>query len=198
MKPETLRDVLGAWLSTEQLRYIEDAILDAHVYRSCPECGGIENHEGDCNACGTTGEVDGEECEECEGTGRASWVPCPACADAPVAIVDAALRERAGRAYWERTRLLRVKELQNVAWEDLSPVRKIELMEEADHILSTVLGHVRYAKEILYNATTGTDGNACATVEYFINNDRDYKGYRTGGMLFGDIAILEEEAGKEE
>ena len=98
-------------------------------------------------------------------------------ADAPTAIVSAALREKAiveAETVYDRNGLMVIGD------------------EVVDAVLSTVLGRpVRYAKEILYDAYTNTDGNACATVEYF--EDAAKTKYRIGGNLGpDDIAILEE------
>ena len=148
-------------------------VLNATVYRSCPECGGSQ-HVIDHVA------VEGADTPY-PSAGGPEYVPCPACADAPVAIVETSLRRRAKDALWV---------LEDTA--DLMPA-EAWLDAAVDAVLSVVLGHVRYAKEILYNAHTDTDGNACPTVEYFINDDPcDYKGFRTGGGLSGDIAILED------
>ena len=152
--PETVRQLIPplsepdscgkfACVWEKYLWRLQDAgILDATVYRECPECGGIENHEGDCNACGTTGEVDGKECPNCEGTGRGPWVPCPACKDAPTAIVSAALREKAIET------IAHTCEDVFEARTDHTSVREA-LEAGLDAVLSTVLGRpVRYAKEV--------------------------------------------------
>jgi len=171
MKPETLRDVIRALpcdgaTTLAFLGALPRAILDATVYHSCPKCGGAKEYWVKDGAA--------EFPEPCD------------CKDAPTAIVEAVLREKADRA------------IEAVFTAHRTGFGKAVRGELLDTVLSTVLGQVRSAKEILYNAHTDTDGDACATVEYFINDDPcDYKGYRTGGSLDGDIAILEE-AGKEE
>lgn len=63
------------------------------------------------------------------------------------AVVTPQGREAAGRRYWERTRQLRVDELNAVEWEDLSPVRRIELTEEADYILEAA--GIEVVKEVV-------------------------------------------------
>ncbi len=67
-------------------------------------------------------------------------------AGATVAVVDAAAAENAGKVYWERTRQLRVVELNDVGWEDLSPVRRIELTEEALAIAAPLVGKAAMAE----------------------------------------------------
>ena len=135
-------------------------LLDAPVYRSCPECGGSR-----VLATGPPLNI-GE--------------PCPACADAPTAIVSAALREKAKVAMDSAARL-----------SDVEPydIAGGTLDEMLDAVLSTVLGHVRYAKEIgrwhdYYPGHIET-GNAG-------RQTRDFVSLRSGDT----IAILEE-AGKE-
>ena len=159
---------------------LQDAgILDATVYRECPECGGIENHEGDCNACGTTGEVDGKECPNCEGTGRGPWVPCPACKDAPTAIVSAALREKAAEELYMQTSALTATHVCAEQWETAPEVGREAARQRVDAVLSTVLGRpVRYASQVI------PAGEHYATL----------KGPKV--VFDRDLAILEE-AGKE-
>ena len=156
----------------------EAGILDALVYRSCPECGGSR-----VLATGPPLNI-GE--------------PCPACADAPVAIVSAALREKAIDACFaaDQAALSRLQkqgfpDIPRVSTAETCPVDIRPIVEaEVDAVLSTVLGQVRYAKEIgrwhdYYPGHIET-GNAG-------RQTRDFVSLRSGDA----IAILEE-AGKEE
>ena len=111
--------------------------LDATVYRSCPECGGSRK----CQRCDGEGkwfyelELAMIDCDDCKGTGT-----CPACADAPVAIVSAALREKARDAGINST---------CGSEHEYDPAYGLSMADwdkATDAILSTVLGHVRYAK----------------------------------------------------
>ena len=143
MKPETLKDVM-TWNAATGDHRVPDAMLEALVYRSCPECGG----SGKCRQCNGRGEftrynADGpetrfgeppptpqhyeDECDNCRGDGV-----CPACADAPVPIVDAALREKA------------IEDVGSYLGDDELEFHPAAIV---DAVLSTVLGHVRYAKE---------------------------------------------------
>ena len=151
-------------LDGSRLSYFVPQLLDAHIYRSCPECGGSRKRQPDYD------------------TTFVEYGVCPACKDAPVAIVDAALREKAiveAEAIYNRNGLMVIGD------------------EVVDAVLSTVLGQVRYAKEILEGTIDVHD--SASTQGAFV-----YVGGKTRGEnLLGiqgqhrAIAILEE-AGKEE
>ena len=107
-------------------------ILDATVYRSCPECGGSRKHQL-CKGVGRydkgdVGDTQSARCYGCKGTGI-----CPACADSPTAIVEVALRERAIDA----------------AYEAFMRPEDADVSDLVDAVLSVVLPRVRWAKEVL-------------------------------------------------
>ena len=128
-----LRSVYSEFPVVDGIVACPDWFLDGHVYRSCPECGGSRVVR--CARCKGVGEERAplagvtHPCPLCHGNGKTI---CPACADAPVAIVSAALRERARDALWaqEDTR-------------DLMPA-EVWLDAAVDAVLSTVLGHIEY------------------------------------------------------
>ncbi len=187
MKPETLRDMLESQgpLGKELVRegggldYFTD-LLDATVYRSCPECGGKRRVA-----------VNAHPVEPPDP--HVKIIDCPACKDAPTAIVSAALREKACQTI--------CKALRERGGCDIWP----EYAEDApgcdgcggcemcgtnvDAVLSTVLGRpVRYAKEV------GRVVQLNGPVVVQADGDPDSAGLLRAGTL---IAILEE-AGKEE
>ena len=161
--PETLKDVICALpcdgaTTVAFLGALPVALLDATVYRSCPECGGSGLvPDPETVELGNDGEFHIDDLE---------MLPCPACKDAPTAIVSAALREKAVAAADE------------AAGEQVPSVDAI-----VDAVLSTVLGHVRYAKEIWCLSVGGEVWPTCEESRWLGRGDT--------------IAILEE-AGKEE
>ena len=125
-----------SWVACIGTAAVELAVLDSPVYRSCPECGGSR-----VLATGPPLNI-GE--------------PCPACADAPVAIVSAALREKAIDACFaaDQAALSRLQkqgfpDIPRVSTAETCPVDIRPIVEaEVDAVLSTVLGRpVRYAKD---------------------------------------------------
>jgi len=50
----------------------------------CPDCVGVDAHEGECQRCHGSGEISRsvgaadfmDECPNCDGTGRGAWTPC--------------------------------------------------------------------------------------------------------------------------
>ena len=257
---ETLRDVLGAWLLTYELGYIEDAILDSPVYRSCPECGGSGPKPGDyvlatkfedggpkdhwcvgfyerttsiggktrhhavdkdgkpfrangfrrvANIPQDVGEWLIANAEMIEHGERSLWEWCvkcpPAYTDSPVAIVDVALREKAARLFCNFDDCSDQNDEQR---SELCPDWcKALTLRRADAVLSTVLGHVRYAKGLLEGAViitepfygTGDAGGELAAIEFKPQSGplaEEYDPPLAQGAAV-TIAILEE-AGKEE
>ena len=185
MKPETLKDVIRALpcdgaTTVAFLGALPVALLDATVYRSCPECGASRK----CQRCDGEGkwfyelELAMIDCDDCKGTGT-----CPACADAPTAIVSAALREKAtccelglSKHLTTETQAKGLAGVTGAMWE----VAQMRL----DAILSTVLGRpVRYAKEVWCLSVGGEVWPTCKESRWLGRGDT--------------IAILEE-AGKEE
>ena len=172
MKPETLRDVLesqgplGKVLVRRGggLDYFTD-LLHAPVYRSCPECGGSR-----VLATGPPLNI-GE--------------PCPACADAPVAIVEAALRDSTVSDMVPG--LARVLRETRAGFDVESAEELAPLLVDA--VLSTVLGRpVRYARTMHRG-------------QYYLHGDYGIRTCADSPYPHGtperDAAILEE-AGKEE
>jgi len=125
-------------------------LLDATVYRECPECGGSRKRKD--SWAGATREV-----------------ACPACTETPVAIVSAELREKAVVAFGEVKKYQRHKGMTD--------------SEALDLILSTVLGQVRYAKEVWCLSAGGEVWPTTKESHWLERGD--------------SIAVLEE-AGKEE
>ena len=148
-----------------------DWFLDAHIYRSCPECGGGGSVAGARDFPGGD-----------EGYDVTNY-PCPACKDAATAIAEAALREKAARAMYE----LEVAKVTTpmAAWDDLDARVQEQWGARVDVVLSTVLGQVRYAKEIVTVSTNP--------------HDIDFR-KADGSVAFvriGDTIGILEEAGKE-
>ena len=194
---ETLRDVIAhsigveaedlADIGRERCAHIPEDVLDSLVYRSCPECGGSRK----CRQCNGRGEftrynADGpetrfgeppptpqhyeDECDNCHGDGV-----CPACADAPVAIVETALREKG-------------IDLLHPYLRDGDPHTRGEAGELFDTVLSTVLGHVRYAKEM----GQYVHGNRETGEASWVDSEQQ------SNLHDGDPIAILEEAGKEE
>lgn len=96
------------------------------------------------------------QCWTCRGSGLRQDLPyegdprCPTCHGVqPTWIVMPEAAEAGGREFWNRTRQLRVDELKDVEFDDLSPVRRIELTEEGVHIATVLLGGgVERAREV--------------------------------------------------
>lgn len=189
MKPETLREVLheqlGLDASVGKSRWwnVLAPLLDATVYRSCPECGGSQgvNREwqGDypCRTCE-------KDSTTCGGFQHGSQALCseysrPACADSPTAIVEVALRERAIReAYAKSTEGYK----QPDAWDDLDEMEREAFYNILDTALSVVLpGGVRWAKEVF---TFGDKIHANVCNGFEVRN-------HTGGRM--TVAFIEEE-----
>jgi len=190
MKAETLKEVLESYarehssghdaparaasVQLQQLCYAATnylallGILDAHVIRSCPECGGTH----------VTPKPYGDERDR----GR-TFSACPACADAPTAIVSAALREKA-------------MDLLHPYLRDGDPHTRGEAGELFDAVLSTVLGHVRYAKEMLtaFEMRSVPDDDGTQWLKYDTNEVWEQQRHEVGRTT--PVAILEE-AGKE-
>ena len=145
-------------------------VLKATVYRSCPECGGSRSVPE-----AASGELDDAGVLQSPTTGMAS---CPACKDAPTAIVETALRKKAKGI------------ITDVAASYCRPcaIDEDDMDEAVDAVLSTVLGRpVRYAKEV------GRVVQLNGPVVVQADGDPDSAGLLGAGTL---IAILEE-AGKE-
>ena len=158
----------------EVVLHVPPALLDAHVYRSCPECGGSELVAARVNP-----NLHPEPDEILQS-------PCPACADAPVAIVDTALREKAAAKlyhHWPRDQ----------SYETLSEPLKDSWRESVDFTLSTVLGHVRYAKEIVEVCLPGRGVPVSTRV---VGCTVPSAGW--SALYDGDPIAILEEAGKEE
>ena len=196
MKAETLR----VWLGELARQTVDDSLasacdqllgaltrkqntlLDATVYRSCPECGGSRLARTDANW---------RRSDDDPGT----MGVCPACADAPTAIVSAALREKAIVAAQTATGI----NVPTHLFQDFPPraTMGVEMQPDeagriVDAVLSTVLGHVRYAKEVgVLSIEHVGDGHPIAML---IDNG----GKTLGTARTGDPIAILEEAGKEE
>ena len=186
MKPETLRDVIRALpcdgaTTLAFLGALPVALLDATVYRSCPECGGsrkvpaTEAHYGGS----------GGGCLVVGGT-----KPCPACADAPTAIVEAALREKVKAAFREVKKYQQHKEMTD--------------SEAVDLLLSTVLGPVRYAKGIVKTLCPSVGCCICVTENQLLLHKgdtiailEDVDSTDTSAAHVESAATNRQEAGKE-
>jgi len=130
MKLETLRDVVLALpcdgaTSLAMLGALSPNLLDATVYRSCPECGGSGSVTGAEDFPG------GDEGYDVTNS------PCPACADNPTAIVEVALRDRA----WQTA----VDYAGDTYGMDLTRAADARIV---DAVLSVVLPRVRWAKAV--------------------------------------------------
>ena len=170
------------------------ALLDAHVYRSCLECGDTR----------ATPKPYGDERDR----GR-TFSACPVCKDAPVAIVEAALREKAMRESWlayhrvvegdrpDDELIAEVLIDSGVLHE--SYVKNMGVLVDA--VLSTVLGKVRVAKRIGSIAGIPSETELVAAGI----GDRSFVKPLPPGLYFdetrlfnGDAIAILEEAGKEE
>ena len=196
MKPETLKDVIRALpcdgaTTLAFLGALPCALLDAHVYRSCPECGGsrkvpaTEAHYGGS----------GGGCLVVGGT-----KPCPACKDAPTAIVSAALRKKAIREGWlayhhaihgeEEDEAVIAAALFDTGILHESYARNMGALVDA--VLSVVLVHVRYAKEIVEVCLPGKGVPITTKVVGCTVPSAEWS-----ALYDGDTIAILEEAGKE-
>ena len=190
--PETVREALDREIDlSERLEdffrdYPDDGrnILDAHIYRSCPECG--ESRKLMLDALDFESDVEPS-------------VDCPCCKDTTVAIVETALREKAAAANyhcWPRDQ----------PYETLPEPIKDSWRLSVDLTLSTVLGRpVRYAKESddgdpLIGVIDHFEGVALKVCEVALVDAACTvpKGYRVEDISAGDTMAILEEAGKEE
>lgn len=129
---------------------------DAHVYGVCETCGGSRVVK--CARCNGVGEVyaplagDFDRCNACGGEGEAA---CPDCGK--LSVVTAEVREQAIREGWmayhraihgsDPNEELIAETLYDVGIVHESYVKNMGALTDA--VLSTVLGNVRVAKEVL-------------------------------------------------
>ncbi len=165
-------------------------LLDAEVIERrgpCPKCGGYGTFQQRWSEASEREFGKADPCPVCKGTGGVSR---------PVRVVTREAAELAGRAYWDRTRLMLVPELRDMGWDDLSPARRIELMEGALVITAVPLGDVRVVDRIV-----------CGRPTWYGESEQDW-GLRIGPeapdprtvfkwMNLGEICGVTQEQGQE-
>ena len=80
------RNILDLDMSHARAKGVMSDLLDATLLQpdECPDCVGVDAHEGECQRCHGSGEISRsvgaadfmDECPNCDGTGRGAWTPC--------------------------------------------------------------------------------------------------------------------------
>ena len=115
----------------------------------CPDCVGVDAHEGECQRCHGSGEISRsvgaadfmDECPNCDGTGRGAWTPC---GKRKAVVVPKEQAEAAGFALHRATLVEMSADLDEdrirSIWETMNPSIRERRVREALASATALLG----------------------------------------------------------